>query len=223
MKIQAVIFDMDGLMLDTERLDREHFCRAAADFGYRDIEPVYLQTVGINATDTKRHFQRAMGQDFPYEELRRRWRQYSADHARKFGIPLKPELTPLLERLDSHRMPRAVATSTRRVDAVALLESVGLLRSFAAVVGGDEVVSGKPHPEIFLTAAQRLRVEPKACVVFEDSPAGIEAAHRAGMTPILVPDLIVPPEQTLKMAFRVLKSLDEALIFFTGSNDFASS
>jgi len=213
--IQAVIFDMDGLMLDTERLDREHFGRAAADFGYLELEPIYLETVGRNWSDTRKHFQQVLGENFPFDELRARWRTYSKDYANKFGVPLKTGLENLLSVLDRIGIPKAVATSTQRHDALPLLETVALLNRFTVVVTGDEVSHGKPAPDIFLTAARRLSVDPKCCVVFEDSPAGIAAAHAAGMVPILVPDVVPPTDETRRIAHRVLSSLEEAVVLFT--------
>ena len=212
--VEAVIFDMDGLMLDTERLDREHFRRAASDFGLYDLDAVYLQTIGRNLRDTRECFRQALGDAFPLDELRQRWRGYSQDHLRQFGAPVKRGLNALLDLLEELKIPKAVATSTRREQALALLENAQILHRFKAIVGGDEVTQGKPHPAIFLKAAERLSVHPSNCVVFEDSPPGIQAAHAAGMIPILVPDLIQPPESIVKLAHRVFQSLEEAVTFF---------
>jgi HAD superfamily hydrolase (TIGR01509 family) len=213
-RVQAVIFDMDGLMLDTERPEREHFRKAAADFGYSDLESIYLQTVGKNWRDTRRFFQEALGERFPFDELRECWRRYVKAHCDEFGVPVKPGLQPLLRLLDQLRLPKAVATSTQKADALALLERVEILQHFSVVVAGDEVTRGKPDPEIFLTAAERLKVNPENCVVFEDSPTGLKAAHAAGMIPILVPDLIPPPPEIRDIAYRVLDSLEDALPLF---------
>jgi len=213
-RIDAVIFDMDGLMLDTERLHLEHFRKAANDFGYSELEDVYLQSVGLNSRDTERLFHRSYGPAFPYVDIRDRWRQYAEVHIRQFGVPHKSGLLSLLETLEPLGFSKAVATSTRKHNAIVLLEKVRILHHFKTVVGGDEVSKGKPDPEIFLTAADRLKVDPKRCVVFEDSPAGIRGAHAAGMIPILVPDLIEPPPDIRELAWRVLASLEEAPSLF---------
>jgi HAD superfamily hydrolase (TIGR01509 family) len=209
-RIGAVIFDMDGLMLDTERLHLENFRKAAQDFGYETPEDVYMQSMGMNSRDTEKLFHRHFGDSFPYVKIRDRWREYADDHIGQFGVPHKPGLIDLLDLLRPLGFPKAVATSTRRENAIRLLEKVRIIEYFNAIVGGDEVSKGKPDPEIFLTAAERLRVEPATCVVFEDSPAGIRAAHAAGMTPILVPDLISPPPDVRVLAFRILESLEDA-------------
>lgn len=214
LRVDAVIFDMDGLMLDTERLHLDHFRKAADDFGYPDLEAVYMQSVGLNSRDTERLFAHHFGESFPYADIRNRWREYAEDHVNRFGVPHKSGLTALLKTIQDRGLPKAVATSTKRDMAVALLKKVDLLQHFDAIVGGDEVSKGKPNPEIFLKAAERLNIHPARCVVFEDSPAGIRGAHAAGMIPILVPDLIQPPDDVRALACRVIRSLEEASIFF---------
>jgi HAD superfamily hydrolase (TIGR01509 family) len=209
-RIGAVIFDMDGLMLDTERLHLEHWRKATQDFGYDTMESVYMQSFGLNSRDTEGLFLRHFGESFPYVAIRDRWREYADHHVEHFGVPYKAGLIDLLNLLKPRQIPKAVATSTRRAGALRLLDKVGILEHFDVVVGGDEVTKGKPHPEIFLTAAERLQVEPAACLVFEDSPAGIRAAHAAGMIPVLVPDLISPPDDVRALAFRILESLEDA-------------
>jgi beta-phosphoglucomutase len=213
--IEAVIFDMDGLMLDTERLDRGHFKTVAAEFGYSDLDHVYEQTVGRNWPDTRKIFLDALGDTFPYDELRERWRRHSLEHAERFGIPVKKGLHELIAFLDARGTPKAVATSTQRRPALAMLERCSILQHFVAVVAGDDVANGKPHPEIFLTAASRLKAAPQRCVVFEDSAAGIQAASAAGMIPILVPDVVVPTATTRALAYRVIESLDQAIALFS--------
>src|SRR5262245_60893241 len=167
--IQAVIFDMDGLMLDTERVERKTFVRAAAEFGFVAVEEVYVRTIGRNWPDTKRIFSEAFGSQFPYDEIRRKWRQYTEEHIAEYGVAEKAGLRGLLALLSTMGLPKAVATSTVREKAATLLQRSNLLDYFAVLVGGDEVSAGKPDPAIFLEAATRLKVEPSRCLVFEDS------------------------------------------------------
>ena len=202
-------------MLDTERLHLAHFRKAASDFGYPALEDVYMQSVGLNSRDTEKLFHHNFGEAFPYLEIRDRWREYAEDHVAKYGVPHKSGLVNLLTTLQGLGFPKAVATSTRREMAVALLQRVQLMHHFNVLVGGDEVAKGKPDPEIFLKAAERLAVHPKHCVVFEDSPNGIRSAHAAGMIPILVPDLIQPTPELRALAHYILKSLDDAPALFT--------
>ena len=116
-------------------------------------------------------------------------------------------------------LPKAVATSTARERAAALLKQSNLADYFAALVGGDEVSAGKPDPEIFLEAAKRLNVESGRCLVFEDSSHGIHAAFAAGMIPVLVPDTVVPTAETIERAYRVYSSLTDAIELFRPRND----
>jgi len=205
---------MDGLMLDTERVERSTFQRAAAEFGFLAIEEVYIRTIGRNWPDTKRIFAETFGDQFPYDEIRKKWRQYTEEHVAQFGVAEKPGLQELLAFLEKAALRRAVATSTIRVRAVALLQQSNLFHRFATVVGGDEVSVGKPDPTIFLAAAKRLNVEPERCLVLEDSAPGIQAAYAAGMIPVLVPDTVQPTAETLARAYRVCRSLNDAIELF---------
>jgi HAD superfamily hydrolase (TIGR01509 family) len=212
--IQAVIFDMDGLMLDTERVERMTFLRAAGEFGFDTVEEVYVRTIGRNWPDTKRIFADALGSEFPYDQIRSAWRSYTEEHIAEFGVAEKPGLRQLLALLDVRGLPKAVATSTARDKATVLLQRSNLMDCFAVLVCGDEVATGKPAPAIFLEAAKRLKAEPDRCLVFEDSPAGIQAAHAAGMIPVLIPDVVSPTPETIARAFRVYTSLSDAIELF---------
>jgi HAD superfamily hydrolase (TIGR01509 family) len=217
--IQAVIFDMDGVMLDTEPLERKTFVRAAAELGFGAVEEVFVQTIGRNWPDTKRIFLEAFGPQFPYDEIRRNWRQYTEEHIAEWGVAEKAGLRELLTLLNTMGLPKAVATSTVRDKAAALLQRSNLLHYFAVVVGGDEVPTGKPDPAIFLEAAKRLKVESRGCLVFEDSAAGIQAAHAAGMIPVLVPDTVHPTAETIARAYRVYRSLTDAIELFRSRSE----
>jgi len=212
--VKAAIFDMDGLMLDTERLGLEHFKKTAEELGYPEIIDVYLQTVGRNRVDTRRIFVEALGEGFPFDMVHQKWRQYFNDHVTKVGVPVKAGLHLLLEQLTNVRISKAVATSTSKPSALRLLKTCDLVDCFEAIVGGNEVSQGKPHPEIFLTAAERLRVAPSDCVVFEDSAAGIEGAHAAGMISILVPDVVAISASTRALAYKVVNNLQDCIPLF---------
>jgi HAD superfamily hydrolase (TIGR01509 family) len=210
MVCRAVIFDMDGLMLDTERLRKQLFERVLAEHGMTLPDGVYLQTIGRTVRDTRLIFAEHMGADFPYEALRLKRRDIEYAHIDQHGVPTKPGLESILEWLEARAFPRAVATSSAHATAHRLLQAAGVRQRFEIVVGGDEVTHGKPEPDLFLLAAERLGVAPSNCVVLEDSSAGIRAAHRAGMTPILVPDLQLPEDEVRALAYRICASLHEA-------------
>ena len=209
-RVQAVIFDMDGLMLDTQRLATEAWTRAVKDLGHALTEDMNRQLLGRNAKDSDVIMRAVLGADFPVETAREAARQIFRELAQAQGIPVKPGLGGLLDFLEARAVRTAVATSSSREACVRHLRHANLLQRFAVLVCGDEVSNGKPHPEIFLTAARILGVRPEACVVLEDSFTGIRAAHAAGMIPIMVPDLVPPDEDTRALAYRVVPSLNQA-------------
>src|SRR5262245_46046714 len=132
--IEAIIFDMDGGMLDTERVERKTFARAAAEVGFAAIEEVYVRTIGRNGPDSKRIFVEALGYQFPYDEIRRKWRQYTEEHIAECGVAEKPGLRELLTLVSTMGFYKAVATSTVREKAGALLQRSNLLDYFSVLV-----------------------------------------------------------------------------------------
>jgi HAD superfamily hydrolase (TIGR01509 family) len=214
--ISAVIFDMDGLMFDTERIAIEAWRRAGADSGYHIPEALVIECIGHDSRDTQRRFEKALGQGFDFHHTRRRRFRYAEQHIARHGIPFKEGLLEVLDVLSEQAVPLAVATSTEKSRAEALLGAAGLLERFDTVVFGDDVRRGKPAPDIFLLAAERLAAAPRRCVVLEDSDAGIRAAARARMRPILVPDLKAPTEATVRLALAVFADLREVAGYFRG-------
>ena len=186
---RAVIFDMDGLMLDTERLDRGLWQAAARRRGLDISDALYARLVGRRALDSERVLQEHFGPGLALDDIRAEVLAHWRVHASS-GLPRKAGLEPLLGTLERARIPLAVATSTARAKA---LVSLGpLARHFQALACGDEVVHGKPAPDIFLLAAQRLGFAPGECLALEDSPAGVAAAVAARMPVIMIPDLVQP-------------------------------
>jgi HAD superfamily hydrolase (TIGR01509 family) len=210
----AVIFDMDGLMLDTEPLAARAWTDAAALLGIEFDHAVTPRLVGRSFPDCTALIRAHHGDGYPVDELMRAWhRAYDAIVERE-GIVLKRGLVELLAWLEGENIPKAVATSTRRSRAQAKLVHTRLLERFAALVGGDEIARGKPAPDIFVEAAARLGSAPEDCVVLEDSEPGIRAALAAGMMPIMVPDLAPPSPALLAHAPLVLASLVDVQAHF---------
>lgn len=206
----AVIFDMDGLMLDTETLAREAWFATMRKWGYELTDEVYLQVLGTTGARTRDIFRAAFGEGIPIEEMYAHKQGYVDEAIARQRVAVKPGLVELLDWLDERRIPKAVASSTVRELVLKKLGLTGLVHRFDAIVGGDEVSHGKPAPDIFLEAARRLGVPPGECVVLEDSEAGIRAAHAAGMLPIMVPDLKPPSDDVKALAYQIVSSLDEA-------------
>jgi beta-phosphoglucomutase-like phosphatase (HAD superfamily) len=204
---RAVVFDMDGLMLDTERLAERCWSAAASAIGVEFDTALLRSMIGRNSRDSRQHVLANYGADYPVDALMRESRMQFDAIARCEGIAVKPGLHALLDWLESIPIPRVVATSTRRERALAHLERCLLMPRFQALVGGDEVIEGKPAPDIFLLAAARLEVDPADCIVLEDSEPGVRAALAAGMIPIMVPDMLAPSEDLLACMPLVLPSL----------------
>lgn len=205
--IRAVIFDMDGLLIDSERPARTAWQKAVAEWGYEMSDAIYAMVSGRTVPDAQRVFAEVYGADFPFYDIRKRRVAIARNHFAEHGIAVKDGVDELLELITRHDFPRAVATSTAHKAAYEKLEKTGLKIHFPTVVTGDEIDKGKPAPDIFLLAAKRINANPSECVVLEDSEAGIRAANAAGMTPIMVPDLVEPSEDIRTIAAHIMPSL----------------
>ncbi|SDI53276.1 haloacid dehalogenase superfamily, subfamily IA, variant 3 with third motif having DD or ED [Ferrimonas sediminum] len=209
MTYQAAIFDMDGLLLDTERLCMRIFQQACETQQLPFYEEVYLSIIGRNAAGIERIFRQAYGKDL--DRLHEEWRcRYHAvvEHQ---AIPIKPGVVELLEWLKSKGIATAVATSTAKEVARKKLTLAGLDRYFDVLATGCEVSQGKPNPEIYLLAATRLNVAPAKCLAFEDSNNGVHSAVAAEMITYQIPDLVNPSDEVLAFGHTVLPSMVQVL------------
>jgi HAD superfamily hydrolase (TIGR01509 family) len=211
----AVIFDMDGLMFDTERIARRAWDLAMGEWGRTIPGDVYLQVVGRSRTAVQEIFLRALGSDLPIAAITDRVLALMEETFAREGVPFKPGLSELLNALEARGIPAAVASSTYRGAVLDRLSRTGLLSGFRVVVGGDEVSRSKPAPDLFREACKRLDVPPGACIVLEDSNAGIRAAHAAGTIPLMVPDMVPPAEEIQALAHRIFPSLIEVRGFLS--------
>jgi len=205
----AVVFDMDGTLLDTEAVFKAIVYEVCGDLGFVMTDLVHGQMVGSSHEATAALLARTFGPGFSYDAFEDRCRAAMGLRMAE-TVPVKPGAVDLLSALRELDVPMAVATSSRSTHALTHLEAAGVIGLFDTIVTRDDVTNPKPHPEPYLTAAARLGVDPASCVAFEDSVSGVRAAHAAGMRTVMVPDLIRPSEEVAALCVAVLDTLAHA-------------
>jgi HAD superfamily hydrolase (TIGR01509 family) len=198
--IQAVVFDMDGLLFDTEKLHARAALTAAKEVGCRlDIEVFRLL---IGTTEARQILLAHYGDSYPFDELRIAWgRQFR--RLAEAGLELKAGAVELLGLLDELGLPRAIATSSSHATVRSHLAVHGLAQRFHIIVARGDYIASKPAPDSFLKAAEQLAVDPQWCLALEDSHNGIRAASAAGMMTVMVPDLIEPTDEIQRLCLVV--------------------
>lgn len=212
--VDAVIFDMDGLLFDTERVALETYREAATHLSIATAtEELFITFVGKNWKTTRTLMSEALGQEDTGRMLEA-WPPIFRARVDALGIPQKPGAGAILEFVNKRGLRVALATSAGGPKARRQLEGAGLIGYFRTIASGDEVLHGKPAPDLYLLAAERLEVRPETCIALEDSEAGVEAAHAAGMRVIMVPDLKQPSDRIRRLTTAVAASLVEVRSFF---------
>ncbi len=206
---RALIFDMDGLLLDSERIAMDGFLFACRELGVEPDIPTYYRCIGTTGRDSRQIMIDGHGPDFPADAVREVWGQYYDERVHHQPTPKKSGVLTLLNLAVELDVPVALATSTGEPTANRKLELAGLLHFFDTRVTGDQVTNGKPHPEPYLTAADRLGVAPGEAWAMEDSPNGVRSALGAGMTVFQVPDLVQPDDALRALGHEIVRSLDE--------------
>ena len=204
----AVVFDMDGLLFDTETLYQEGLMLAAAESGHEVAPGFFAQTLGLPWAQCRALLLSHFGETFAVDEFQEAWVRHFWVVA-ETRLALKPGALELLDTLDQFPLPRAIATSSSRRTVERHLTAHNLMTRFDAIVGHGDYERGKPAPDPFLKAAERLGVEPLSCLALEDSHNGVRSASSAGMMTIMVPDLLEPTDEIRGLCTFVVRDLHE--------------
>lgn len=210
-RFKAFIFDMDGVIFDSERAVIDCWKVIAPQYGITDIETHCVAATGVNEAGTRKLFKEQYGEDMPYDEMRAKRKALFIERFDAGLIPVKPGAGELLKFLKDSGYKVALASSTSEGTVRRELDKVDLLKYFDVVVGGDKVKNSKPDPEIFIMAMEGLGVSPEESVIIEDSHNGIRAARAAGAYTVMVPDLLPVTEEMREKADLIVDTLSDVL------------
>jgi HAD superfamily hydrolase (TIGR01509 family) len=205
--IEAVLLDMDGTLLDTEKVYLESTIAALNSLGYTEgVTALCHGMIGIPGPECELLLRAHFGADFPFQEANRLFAANCVEILAS-GLALKHGTVDLLDAIDAAGVPKAIVTSSSRRTADRHLELAGIGGRFDAILTRDDVSRGKPHPDLYLLAAERLGTSAQACIAVEDSNPGVAAAHAAGAITLMVPDIVPPTEETRGRCAAVLPDL----------------
>lgn len=209
MKFKAVVFDMDGVMFDTESVCMKSWDTVGEEMGIGKAGYMVYKTLGMTAQAAIKILQNEFGKDFDAKLFKQKGREYSYKYFNNFGVPEKPFLHEALEYLKEKGYKLAVASSTSSDSVFHHLEEKNITHYFDKVICGDMIKNSKPAPDIYLKACEKLGEVPENCIAVEDSKNGILSAHNANMSVIMIPDLWQGETEIDKLLFAKLKSLGE--------------
>lgn len=212
-EIKAVVFDMDGVIFDTERMYLEAWRQVGTKYKIKNVEQSARRCIGLSVVDSVALMKSEYGEDFPIDKYHIEIDSVVKDNIIKSGMPLKNGAVEILEYLNSIDFTVGLASSTKYDKIIAHLEGAGLKKYFSVIMGGDMISHSKPDPEIYVRVCEKLGVNPKNAVAIEDSQNGIRSAFGAGMMPLMVPDLIEPTDEILAMTYGKFDSLFEVMGF----------
>ncbi len=210
---KGIIFDMDGLMIDSERIINKAVVRAGHEMGLTGIEQVSLRTIGTSHDKTRQIYSEVYG-DFDFERLMDLKHRYINEMIGDKGFPPKPGIKEILEKVTQKGYITAVGSSTKEWAVREFLGKIGVSGYFRIYVCGDMGLKSKPAPDIFLACAEKMQLAPESCFVLEDSVNGVRAAYAAGMKPVMIPDMIRPSDDIIPMLYSLKSSLLEAAELF---------
>lgn len=210
---KSVIFDMDGVIFDSEQAIVDLWIELAKEENIPNIKDTIMKCIGINENATEQVMFEAYGQDFPYRELKKIISKRYHEKYDDGRLPMKPFVKELLEYLKGQGYKMAIASSTKSPTVIMQIKAANIYDYFDVVIGGEMVSRSKPNPDIFLKAVEDLGANPEDTYVIEDSYNGIRAAHAANLKGIMVPDLLPPTDEMMKKSFIILNNLGEIIKF----------
>ncbi|MGN0605448.1 MAG: HAD family hydrolase [Oscillospiraceae bacterium] len=209
--VKGVIFDMDGLMIDTEKLLMRFWIQASVEMGFDMHEEHVLQIRSLAPKYAIEKMHGFFGDEFDYYKVKKRRIELMNEYLKENDIEKKYGLDELLEYLTQNGYKKAVATATDLERTTGYLKKLNIIHYFDEIVTASMVENGKPAPDIYLMAAEKINLNPSECFALEDSPNGILSAYRAGCKPVMIPDLSQPDEDTLKLLYAKADNLLEVI------------
>lgn len=216
-KIKAVIFDMDGVLIDTEKHYNAAWCEAARMAGFDFKREHALMLRSCDAQLAAKMMKDIFGAGFDYFAIREVRRRLVAERLEQYGLEKKPGIDEILAFLHERGLKAAVATATPLELTLQHLESIGVRDQFDKIVSAKQVAHGKPAPDVYLYACEQIGEKPPDCIAVEDSPNGIKSAYAAGCKPVMVPDLTPPDEELQPLLYAVVDTLDGLGSLFTNA------
>ncbi|MGN1138328.1 MAG: HAD family hydrolase [Ruminococcus sp.] len=205
--IKGAVFDMDGLMFDTENLTFKIWNEILTEKDYSYSFDIYKKTIGVRSAEVKDFYGNLYGNSFDYDKIKAEAMERFWEYTEKYGVPIKTGLFEILDYLKSKDIKIALATSTTTKSATEILTRAKVIDYFDRLICGDMVKNSKPDPEIFITAVKELGEKPQDCIALEDSINGIKSAYNAGLKCIMVPDLMEPTNEIRPMLFALCQDL----------------
>ena len=212
--IDLFIFDMDGILFDTETVYLEYGKKLLKELNYEVTDELVEKTTGLTNEEAKEIYLEEFGRDFPYDEIILKVDNYIIDEAQKGNIALMTGAKEMLEFLSSRGKKMVMGTSADSFMANTLLESKGIKDYFSHIITADDVERGKPDPEVFLRGAGKMNINPSKTMVFEDSINGVKAAYGAGMLPVMIPDKLTPTEDIEDMLYKKFDDFLKVIEYF---------
>ncbi|MGN1030259.1 MAG: HAD family hydrolase [Butyricicoccaceae bacterium] len=209
--LQGVVFDMDGLLLDSERYVKLSWDLGGERIGWGALGHNIVNTLGMNHERRRAYYAETYGEEFPYDRFCEAYRAAFRELTQESGVPMKEGGLELMQFLQEHGVKMAVATSSSHDYAMRNLQRVGFWEYLDGAVTGGMVTNSKPHPESYLKACEILQLDPQHCLALEDAPGGIRAAHAAGLYPVMIPDLVQDSSAVDALLFAKVDCLKDVI------------